>query len=151
LKSLYHGTEQEMANAAFTDGFFGAPARWIAGRVSEREPSFLYHFSFVPPALRGASAGAAHGGEVPFVFGSWLAPFDRMASAETHAMEALVHGCWVAFAKTGKPAEGKSWPSYSSTTDELMEFDESSGPVAHFRKAQYDGLEAAMLPKLIAK
>jgi para-nitrobenzyl esterase len=151
LKSLYSGTEQEMANAAFTDGLFGAPARWIAGRVSERAPAFLYHFSFVPPALRGASAGAAHGGEVPFVFGSWLAPFDRMAAPETHAMEALVHGCWVAFAKTGNPTDGKTWPTYSLAADELMEFGETSGLVAHFHKPQYDGLESAMLPQLIGK
>ena len=151
LKSLYNGNEEQIAAATFIDGFFGAPARWIAARASEREPSFLYHFSYVPAILRGSWAGAPHGGEVPFVFGSWPPAFDRKASAETHAMEALVHGCWVAFAKTGNPSNAKIWPNYSPTTDQLMEFDENSGPVAHFRQAQYDGLETAMLPTLIGK
>jgi hypothetical protein len=32
-----------------------------------------------------------------------------------------------------------------------MEFDENSGPVAHFRKAQYDELETAMLPTLLGR
>ena len=149
LNSLYNGTDEQIAAAAFIDGFFGAPARWIAAHDSA--PSFLYHFSYVPARLRSSWAGAPHGGEIPFVFGSWPPAFDRLASAESHAMEALVHGCWVAFAKTGNPSNARTWPTYSPTTDQLMEFDENSGPVAHFRKAQYDGLETVMLPTLIGK
>jgi para-nitrobenzyl esterase len=146
-KPLYPPSDQHAAASAFTDSVMGAPARWIAAQVSRRAPAYLYHFSYLPTATRGTAPGAAHASEIPFVFGSWPAAFERAASAEDRAMEKLVHGCWITFAKTGRPACGdKAWPAYRPATDTLMEFGEVSGPVTGFRKAQYDALETGVTP-----
>jgi para-nitrobenzyl esterase len=149
-KPLYAGTDEEVAAEVFTDAVMGAPARWIAAQASAGAPAYLYYFSYVPVRRRSTAPGASHGSEIPFVFGGWPDIFNRLASPEEHAMESLLHGCWVAFAKTGKPVCGdKAWPAYSAATDELMEFGAKPGPEANFRKARYDALQRALLPRLI--
>jgi para-nitrobenzyl esterase len=150
-RPLYPGGDDEAAAALFTDSVMGAPARWIAGRASAAAPAFLYHFSYVPTAQRGTQPGTPHGGEIPFVFGAWPPAFDRLTSADDHAMERLTHACWVAFAKTGAPScRGFAWPRYAPASDQLMEFGQSSGPVARFRETQYRALQAALLPRVLA-
>ncbi len=152
-RPLYPGSETDVATAFFTDSFMGAPARWLAARASRSAPSYLYHFSYIPTARRGIVLGAGHGSEIPFVFGSWSAyGYDRMASADDHAMEALMHGCWVTFAKTSQPAcGGVAWPAYAPESDEWMEFGAKSGLEADLHKARYDALQRAMLPHLLAR
>lgn len=61
-------------------------------------------------------------------------------------MTARIHGCWVAFAKTGKPdcSGVPAWPRYSRKADELMDFDTVTSVRAHFRAAQYDAIEKAL-------
>jgi len=72
-----------------------------------------------------------------------------MVSDEDQRMARLMHACWVAFAKTGAPRCGsQAWPAYSPATDQLMEFGPSSGVRIHFRKAQLDFQESAVLPTL---
>ena len=140
--------DETLAAALFTDGVMGAPAHWVASRASESGPAYLYHFSYVPTARRGAVPGAAHGSEIPFVFGtaSVLASrYNLPFSDDDRAMESLMHACWVTFAKSDKPAcGGKTWPAFSARSDELMEFGTSSGVVRDFRKAQYDALGARL-------
>jgi para-nitrobenzyl esterase len=146
VRSLYSGSDDVVGPQVFTDSVMGAPARWIAAQASAGAPSFLYHFSYVPTLRRNSVPGAAHGSEIPFVFGSWPSVFDNLASPDDHAMEALVHACWVAFAKTSKPAcGGMTWPAYTPANDTLMEFGEKSGPETGFRKAQYDALQREVL------
>ena len=66
-------------------------------------------------------------------------------------MEAVTHACWISFAKTGQPScGGQAWPAYSPTTDSLMEFGPTFGIETGFRKAQYDALQRAMLPRLVS-
>ncbi len=144
---LYPGAEAEVGRAFFGDSVMGAPARWFASRASSAAPSYLYYFSYVPTARRGTVAGAGHGAEIPFVFGSWSASYDRAASGEDRAMETLMHGCWVSFARTGRPscADG-AWPAYRPQADELMEFGARSGPRADPRGAQDEALQRALLP-----
>jgi para-nitrobenzyl esterase len=151
VRPLYAGSEQQVAAAFFTDSFMGAPARWLAARASAGAPAYLYHFSYVGTTRRGTVAGAGHGSEIPFVFGSWPAFYDRAASAQDRAMEILMHGCWVRFANSGRPACGDPvWPAYTARTDELMEFGERSGPEARFRKTRYDALQRSLLPNLLS-
>jgi para-nitrobenzyl esterase len=129
VRAAYGGTidDNALARALFRDEYFAAPARWVAGRASTGAPTFLYRFSYVRRSQRGRAAGAGHGAEIPYVFDSWsqspsggsLLPLDDRAEA------ARIHGCWIAFAKTGTPAcEGvPAWPLYSPSRDELMNFD----------------------------
>ncbi len=147
LRALYAdaGSDEKIAHAAFTDAAMGAPARWIAAKASGGAPSFLYHFSYVPTLMHSRVEGARHGGEIPFVFETLdavAARFGVASSAGDMATERLVHSCWLAFARTGTPSCGGGWPAYSPGSDTLMEFGPDSGPVSHFRKAQYDAQDA---------
>jgi para-nitrobenzyl esterase len=151
-RTLYPGDDQQVADAAFTDSVMGAPARWIAAQASSSAPAWLYHFSYVAQARRGTDPGAPHGGEILFVFGDWPQLINRFATDQDRAMERLVHGCWVSFAKTGAPhCEGYDWAPYSPAADRWMEFGQTSGPAPDSRKAQYDMLQQVLLPPTLAK
>ena len=58
--------------------------------------------------------------------------------------------CWVSFAKTGAPicAGGPAWPAYTLAADTLIDFDAPTTLKTHFRQAQYQAQEAAVLPTL---
>jgi para-nitrobenzyl esterase len=144
------GDDTKLAQAVFTDSVMGAPAHWVAGQEAGGAPSWLYHFSYVASMQRDRVPGARHGSEIPYVFGTGsalAAHFGISLTTEDTAMESLMHACWVAFAKTGKPeCGGQSWPAYTPASDTLMEFGPKSGPVSGFRKAQYDALGAVLRP-----
>jgi para-nitrobenzyl esterase len=147
-------SEGEIAPAMFTDAFMGGPARWIAAR-SSGGPAFLYHFSYVPEALRSTVPGAGHASEIPFVFDTWdklgvMAMGVKLSPADK-AVVAAMHACWISFAKTGAPIcpGAPKWPAYGRASDTLMEFNGAPPTLlTHFRKPQLDAMEAASLPKL---
>ena len=64
-------------------------------------------------------------------------------------MAALMHACWVSFARDGEPKCGQTaWPAYQAAGDRLMEFGADSGVRTNFRKPQLDVQQAAALPAL---
>jgi len=129
---------------AFTDRVFGAPARWIAAKAAGGRPAWLYHFSYVGSRFRPAQTRAAHAAEIQYVFEYWgrRTPMS-VASDEDRAMATLMHGCWVAFARSGAPRCGDdAWPAYEAQSDRLMEFGANSGVRTHFRKSQLDAQKA---------
>jgi para-nitrobenzyl esterase len=146
-------TDEDKADAMFTDAFMGAPARWIAGQTP-RGPAWLYHFSYVAEAMRPMLKGTPHAFELPFVFDSWdhlgAVALGLKPAAADLTVTRLVHACWITFARTGTPtcAGGPAWPAYSTNADTLIDFDTTTTLRPHFRKAQYDALEAATLPTL---
>lgn len=137
-------TPEAAAQAAYTDVVMGAPARWVAARASGGAPSWLYHFSYVATAQRDRVPGAAHGAEIIYVFGTGSKLAGRMITEEDRGMEALIHACWVAFARDGRPAcGGKSWPAYTPAEDRLMEFGVQSDVRQGFRQPFMKAAEAA--------
>lgn len=144
-------SDEALARAVFGDRAFVAPARWIAAEASAGKPAWLYHFSYVGSRFRPAGITRAfHAAEIQYVFEYWgrRTPLS-MVSDDDKAMANLMHGCWVAFAKTGVPAcGGEAWPAYTSKADKLMEFGAQSGVRAGFRKSRLDAQEAAALPEL---
>jgi len=61
-------------------------------------------------------------------------------------MAQTINAYWVNFAKTGNPnGPGlPAWPSYTSATDILMNFDRPSpAPISGFGKARLDAIDAA--------
>ncbi len=134
----------------FTDGVMGAPARWVAAKAS-RNPSFLYHFAYVPEMERGSALGAGHAAEIPFVFDTWktLGASGRglEPTAADLAMTAKIHGCWMSFVKTGAPQcpGGPALPAYTALDDRLMVFGVDTRVESHFRRGHYDAQEAAQL------
>jgi para-nitrobenzyl esterase len=141
--------DRALADALFTDGVMGAPARWIAAKAATGAPSWLYHFSYVPDSRRGKVPGAGHATEIPFVFASWphLGKLGEGVTPNKDTLDetAIIHGCWVAFAKTGRPercAPG-GWPAYDPAKDQLYEFGLSNGVRTNFRKTVLDAQQAA--------
>lgn len=143
--------DEALARAIFTDRIMGAPARWVARTGAGGQPTWLYYFSYVGSRFRPAVTRAFHAAEIQYVFHYWgrRTPLS-MVSEQDQAMARLMHSCWVAFAKTGRPscATGPDWPAYSPETDQLMAFGDQSGVVSHFRKPQLDAQEAFNLPSL---
>jgi para-nitrobenzyl esterase len=145
LKKVYAG-EAASASALgvtlFNDRFFNAPVRWFARRAASGAPAWLYHFSYVRPSQRSKDPGAPHASEIPYVFDSWdkLSSLSRLLPAETRAVTATLHSCWVAFAKTGVPTcqGAPAWAPYSPERDELMEFGAAATVRQHFRQPQLD-------------
>jgi para-nitrobenzyl esterase len=140
----------KLARAIFDDEAMGAPARWIAARQSAKAPSFLYYFSYVRVVRRGKIPGANHTSENPYVFDTQMGipNYADQIQAEDRAMAALVHSCWVSFAKTGAPAckAAPAWPAYAPAGDQLIEFGLTTDVRVNFRKAQRDAVEKAVGP-----
>lgn len=152
LRAAYGSADDAaLAHAIFRDSWMGAPARWIAAHQSAKAPTYLYQFGYIATLRRWRHATADHGSEIPFVFGNppvpWLALLD--GGAET----ATMHGCWVAFVKTGRPTcpGAPPWPTYAATSDQLMWFGpDKTKVVTGFHKASddiLDGIETAGLAK----
>jgi para-nitrobenzyl esterase len=143
----------KLAQTAFTDATMGAPARWFAAKASAKAGAWLYEFSYVRVVRRGKIPGANHTSENPYVFDTQMIVPNYAAEIvdEDRKVAAFMHACWVAFAKTGKPAcetGGQAWPAYGPGTDELMDFDSPPKIVAHYRKAQLDAQQAAQAAAL---
>ncbi len=148
VRAAYPGAGDALvARNIFRDGVMGAPARWIAGKAAAGAPSWLYEFSYVPAAAHAFFPRAPHGEEVLFAFDTLdRSPIPAAAlSPADFAMAKLVHGCWVAFAKTGAPAcpGALAWPRYDPSTRAALVFDTETALTPAFRADAYDAQEAA--------
>jgi para-nitrobenzyl esterase len=142
--------DEALVRAVFGDQYMVAPARWLAAQAADGEPAWLYHFSYVGSRFRPMGVTtAAHAAEIQYVFEYWgrRTPLS-MVAADDRAMADLMHGCWVAFAKTGAPTCDIAWPAYDPARDELVEFGAQSGTRAGFRKTRLDAQQQAVLPGL---
>ncbi len=101
-----------------TNNTFGCSAKYLAARTPQTgAPAWLYFFSRAQP---GATVGAYHGAEIPYVLStpdSWM-PWDSTDAA----LAETVGGYWTSFAATGDPnGDGRpAWPAYSEA-DEYLE------------------------------
>lgn len=133
--------DAELARQLYGDASFVAPARAIARAASKAAPTWLYHFSYLPNLQRGREPGASHALEIPFVFNTLSkVPFAPvLITAEDRAQAAILHACWVAFAKNGIPdCGGVKWPAVSDSRDELLEFGLDNAVRSEFRKPKLD-------------
>jgi para-nitrobenzyl esterase len=126
VKSLYGtevGSDAALAPLLFRDVHFTMPSRWVAAHEA---------------------AGANHGSEIPFVFATW--PDFRLTTADQQVTQ-LLHGCWVAFAKTGTPVcpDAPAWPAYSVGSDVWMRFAAHPAAESVSDKQILDLLQSRML------
>ena len=109
--------------------------------------SWLYYFSYGRVVRRGKIPGANHASENPYVFDSQMGipNYANEITPDDRAVAALMHSCWVAFAKTGVPRcnGAPPWPDYEPASDRLMEFGVTTGVREHFRKPELDAQEKA--------
>jgi para-nitrobenzyl esterase len=152
VKAAYPGADNALIERnIFRDGVMGAPARWFAGKASAGAPTWLYEFSYVPPAAHAFFPRAPHGEEVLFVFETLNRsplPASTLSPAD-FALARTVHGCWVAFAKTGVPTcpDGIAWPKFDPTTRAALVFDTETKVIPGFRDAAYAAQEAAFMTR----
>ena len=151
--ALYGGQPApEVARELLTDTMITEPDRELARQMARQGvPAFVYHFSYVPAALRAASFGAAHGSEIGYVFDNLpRQPFSYggrdfpAATPDDQKIADAMHAYWVAFAKTGDPgaAGGPAWPRYTVDGDQLLEFGADGVNVrSSFEKPRLDLLE----------
>ena len=119
LKAAYGSSDPRvLAEYAFRDGFFAGPVRWIAGHWKAQ--AYLYRFDYVADRLRNRGPDAGHASEIPFVFAT-ATEFAR--TADDARVQAMMHGCWVSFIKTGAPAcpSAPAWPVYGAAEDKVMQ------------------------------
>ncbi len=134
--------EDEIARQILGDAWFVAPARWMAGQTATGAPSWLYHFDYVATERRDRLPGAAHGSEIPYIFGTmdYLDAVTSGIGPEDRTFSRAISACWSAFIITGEPACElmPGWLPYSPATDQLALFAAESRTVENFRKAQMD-------------
>ena len=134
----YGASSPDTARAAIDkvihDLFFAGPVRAHAeSQAALSAPTWLYHFTHVPPTDWGERLGSHHAAELVYVFGTMqrqespserpLGPFTGdFTEADTQLSETM-RAYWVQFAATGDPnREGlPAWPAFNADTDEHLE------------------------------
>ena len=120
------------------------PARFAANAFAANgSPVYLYRFSYVQTAMREQMrAGAPHGGEIAYVFGTLSAGRGGAPTPEDQAVARMAQSYWVNFARTGDPngAGLPAWPRHDPGKDLIFDFrpDGSAGAGPDPRKARLD-------------
>ncbi len=123
------------------------PARFAANAYAAHgSPVYRYRFSYVQSARRDQMrAGAPHGGEIGYVFGTLADSPTAPLSADDRSVSRLAQRYWVNFARTGDPNSSglPAWPRHSTGRDVIFDFrpDGSAGAGADPRKARLDVTE----------
>lgn len=127
--------DRELNNKLYADFFFGSQRILAKYHAQAGQPTYVYHFARVLDAHQGEYAGAAHGAETRYVFGT-LDGLPRLANAAQpgafgyrvndvdRAYADRVRAYWIQFARTGNPnVDGlPGWPALTPNTDLLLEF-----------------------------
>ena len=145
------GTADLPAMIARANDDFGQaePARFAANAFAANgSPAYLYRFSYVQAAVREQMrAGAPHGGEIGYVFGTLMARPGTTLSPEDLAVSRMAQSYWVNFARTGDPnGPGlPAWPRHDPGKDQIFDFrpDGSGGAGPDPRKARLDVTQLA--------
>lgn len=141
-----YATPQKALIRLTTDVTWTCPTRRLARSASahQAEPVLRYHFIWTAPGASGASVGATHGLELPFVFGTFSALAGFTPSASDLALSSAMGGYWSRLAATGEPSGGSSpaWPHYDAATDPYLELGPTITARAGLATAQCDALDA---------
>jgi para-nitrobenzyl esterase len=125
------------------------PARFAANAfAASGSPVYLYRFGYVQTAMREKlQAGAPHGGELGYVFGTLAAGRGGAPTPEDQAVARMAQSYWVNFARTGDPnGPGlPAWPRHDPGKDLIFEFraDGTAGAGPDPRKARLDVTQLA--------
>ena len=118
----------------FRDATFAWPT-WTWARLQSKTGKgkvFVYYFSHWPPypdKPQFKDWGAAHAGEIAYVFGNFSATMP--AADADRSVSDMVSSYWVNFAKSGDPngAGLPRWPAFTNTSAQVMNLTDSSKDV----------------------
>lgn len=126
--AAYPGFDDPRVSAqAGGDMVFWYPSTVVADAHAAVAPTRMYRFDHVSADPRFGGLGAAHGAEIPFVFGRAAAVLlSEGAAADDRdvVFAGQVMDRWLAFARTGEPGEG--WPGYAAGKREVLVLDGGS-------------------------
>jgi para-nitrobenzyl esterase len=139
--------EGEAMQHLWGDAFMTAPARFLARRsAATGQPTYLYHFSYVPVAARSKIPGARHSAEISLAMRNPVSGAQFEEGAADRPMADVMSSYWLRFAKTGNPngTGAVEWPRYDAKGDRLLDFADQ-GPVMRekFDKQAFDMIDAA--------
>ena len=156
--SLYGDlSEQQRPLAVAGDSLFVAPA-WYLARASaaqNQSPAWLYHFSYVPPALADSRSEASHGDEMAYVFANlnWRDGVEKISAYDRQLSDTL-GAYWTHFARNGSPNSAglPIWPAQTPKDDIQMRFDSQIAAelqalaerMAYFGKRMDQGLDVTV-------
>jgi para-nitrobenzyl esterase len=138
-----------MVSRANDDFGQAEPARFAANAFAANgSPVYLYRFSYVQTSMREQlRAGAPHGGEIAYVFGTLSGGRGGAPTPEDLKVSRMAQRYWVNFAKTGDPngAGLPTWPRRVAGKDQIFDFgpDGTAGAGPDPRKARLDVTQKA--------
>jgi len=147
ILALYPVSDPSEIRKAMSDrlgdqGFIAGARYFVRAMENVKSKAYLYHFTMKPQGPLGATLGAFHGSEIPYVFNNLdrgiLPPDEKRRS-----LAKLISGYWVQFAKTGDPNQegAPSWPAYDAGSDQHLELGESVQVGQGLHKAACDLIE----------
>ncbi|MBI1400350.1 carboxylesterase family protein [Hyphomonas sp.] len=143
-------TWDEGATDMLGDDMFGVHMRFVARQnVQGGEPTWLYHFTRVPPSKR-QTIGAFHASELSFVFDTHIAGMKTTDS--DRKLTDRMGSYWTNFARTGDPnGQGlPEWPALTAERDVWMKLDAKPEPIEGLRARKLDILEEALRNRIDA-
>jgi len=107
----------------FSDYRFVTPTVLTARASAKVTDVYMYRFSRVSPVNQSAWGGAAHGTEIPYIFGGVSGDASRYEAIDQTLSSAML-GAWVQFARTGNPngASLPQWPAYTAPKYQVLEY-----------------------------
>jgi para-nitrobenzyl esterase len=131
----------DIVTALITDAVFRIHSSHYLEEQSIHQPNtFNYLFTMKSPLMDG-KAGACHGLEIPFVFGTYNEEGVEKYTGKDPGVEAVsakMMDAWIAFARTGNPShEGiPEWPAYETEKRSTMVFGKEMKVVEKFLDKQ---------------
>lgn len=124
----------ELLRQVQTDFIFTSAATATAGLAARWQPSWSYHFAYVPPEQRGKEAGAPHCAD----FGYTLGAEKAAQGAENARLAAMMQDYWANFIKTGNPNGAKlpRWSEYKGAHRGPLLIDSKTAVAPDFRAKQ---------------
>jgi para-nitrobenzyl esterase len=107
----------------FSDYRFVAPTTLTARAASTVSRVYMYRFARVSPSSRSTFGGAAHGTEIPYVFGHITDDESQYGEVDRSLSRAMLRA-WVQFARTGDPngVSEPRWPVYAAPEYRVLEY-----------------------------
>lgn len=124
-----------------SDGYFTCPSRRAlrAAAKTQTEPVYRYLYTHTHSSGLWAPLGAAHAGELAFVWQGFTW-FGMTPTADETTLSQQVQGYWANFARTGNPNGGSLplWNANNATTDKVLEL---AAPIQEISNVQSTGCD----------
>lgn len=131
LEAAY-GDKTAFEQNIVSDIIFTEPARHLAAlHAKNGQPTWLYRFTAMSPAIRGVLHGAPHASERQYVFKT-LKTSPWPTGGNDQAVADVMSAYWVSFARTGNPNgdwvpptkgfDRPNWPTYGNAPEHLLDF-----------------------------